>query len=283
MKTYSGISELVSDYRAFILDVWGVLHDGFNPYEGAADGLRRIRDLNCPVVLISNTPSNEAILAQELQTLGFSSDLYDSVITSGTLTREGIELREESGSTYKYIGPANRADLLDGLGFRNVNSVNQAHFLLVSGLNDEQHDLSSYTDQLNCAVRNYLPMYCANPDLGISLIDGSFTACAGSIAFAYENIGGIVHSFGKPFPMIYKRALSYIPRRKRSGIAVVGDSLSTDIKGAKNSGLTAILLANGVAAFQAGGSEKTKIINLCKQESIKPDAILEYFSWRKEI
>ncbi|WP_051677148.1 TIGR01459 family HAD-type hydrolase [Maridesulfovibrio frigidus] len=282
MKTYSGIAEMVDDYQAFILDVWGVLHDGFNPYPGAVDGLRRMRNLNCPVTLISNTPSTESVLAQELQNIGFSPDLYDSLFTSGTLTREAVKDGEDIGKNYMHIGPEIRAGLIDGLGFKRVDLLNEAHFLLVTGLNDEQQNIASYTEQLACAARNSLPMYCANPDLSISHIDGSQTPCAGSLALAYEELGGVVHKFGKPYPMIFERALSCFPEKQKIALAVVGDSLSTDIRGAKNAGLPAILITSGVAATQAGGSDLTKIINLCKQENLKPDAILEYFSWKKE-
>jgi hypothetical protein len=40
----SGVSLLAARYEGFILDQWGVLHDGVTPYPGALDCVRRLHE-----------------------------------------------------------------------------------------------------------------------------------------------------------------------------------------------------------------------------------------------
>ncbi len=56
MKPISGIAGLAERYDGFILDLWGVVHDGRAPYPGVADALARLAALGKPVVFLSNAP-----------------------------------------------------------------------------------------------------------------------------------------------------------------------------------------------------------------------------------
>jgi len=282
VRVFADLAELAGDFQTFVLDVWGVLHDGAAPFPGVVEGLREMRKRGCRVLLVSNTPSSEAILALELAALGFPPDMYDGLATSGEITRAAIRGLEPVGRSWLHIGPDDRACLLDGLGFQRVDSPVRADFLLVSGLDDGQPDTESYADLLAEAFDRGRPMYCANPDLGIVGADGSITPCAGSLARMYQDMGGVVRSFGKPHAMIYDRLLSRRPGILKTETVAVGDSPATDIKGAQSAGLYAVLLAGGVAAALAGGADIASISALCRKDDIMPDAILKRFTWTTE-
>ncbi len=49
-----GFAPLAQEYDGFILDLWGVIHDGIAPYDGALDCLQRL--VGRPVLLLSNAP-----------------------------------------------------------------------------------------------------------------------------------------------------------------------------------------------------------------------------------
>lgn len=262
-----------------VIDVWGVLHDGSTPYPGAVDGLRELKKSGRRVLLVSNTPSSEAVLARELAELGISPELYDGLTTSGEITREAIARQERAGSRLMHIGPQDRSGLLDGLGFAVTHELGRADFLLVTGLDDQRPDPGDYAGAWNEAIERGLPLYCANPDLGYAGPDGSLTPCAGSIALMYEELGGVVYRYGKPLPGIYQRALAQLPGLPKADTAVVGDSPATDLRGAKAAGLYAVLLANGVAALLAGASDEAAITALCQKEGVMPDALLHRFVW----
>ena len=68
--------------------------------------------------------------------------------------------------------------------------------------------------------------------------------CAGALARAYEEIGGAVTYYGKPYKAIYDVALKTAGHPK-SALAV-GDALVTDLKGAKDAGLAALFIADGL-------------------------------------
>ena len=43
MKFIDGISEIIDKYDFFILDIWGVIHDGREPYPNVNQALRYLK------------------------------------------------------------------------------------------------------------------------------------------------------------------------------------------------------------------------------------------------
>jgi HAD superfamily hydrolase (TIGR01459 family) len=279
VRFFRDLAELTGPFKAMVIDVWGVLHDGSTPYPGAVEGLRELKNSGRQVLLVSNTPSSEAVLARELADLGISPGLYDGLATSGEMTREAIAGLEEPGRRVWHIGPRDRAGLLDGLGFCLADRPERADFLLVTGLDDQRPDPSTYADIWDEAIARGLPLYCANPDLCFAAADGSLIPCAGNLARIYEERGGLVHRFGKPRIGIYERVLSQLTGLHKSETAAVGDGPATDLGGARAFGLYTVLLAGGLAAVQAGSTDPDAILALCQREGVTPDALLERFVW----
>ena len=93
-------------------------------------------------------------------------------------------------------------------------------------------------------------MLCANPDLVVHRGD-RLLYCAGSLAKAYEELGGEVIYYGKPHRPVYDSALAARPggasrQTSPKRPLAVGDGLLTDIKGANGAGLEALFIADGV-------------------------------------
>ena len=55
-KLIKGLSQVQSKYDTFFIDLWGVIHNGVQLYEGAIDVLNNLNRLNKRFVLISNAP-----------------------------------------------------------------------------------------------------------------------------------------------------------------------------------------------------------------------------------
>ena len=49
-----GLREIAPDYDALIVDLWGVIHGGIEPYPGVVDALAALRAQGLPVALLSN-------------------------------------------------------------------------------------------------------------------------------------------------------------------------------------------------------------------------------------
>jgi ribonucleotide monophosphatase NagD (HAD superfamily) len=72
-----GLADLASRYRGFIVDQWGVLHDGERPYAEALDCLMRLRQAGKRVVLLSNSGKRTTVNAARLCELGIDETLYE--------------------------------------------------------------------------------------------------------------------------------------------------------------------------------------------------------------
>ena len=83
MKHLSGFSPLAEAYDGFVLDLWGVIHDGVNPLPGAIDTLTRMRALGKRSVLLSNAPRRAWAAQKLMRGMGIADDLYDGILTSG--------------------------------------------------------------------------------------------------------------------------------------------------------------------------------------------------------
>jgi len=55
-----GLREIAADYDALIVDLWGVIHGGVEPYPGVLDALAALRAAGTPVGLLSNAPRRAA-------------------------------------------------------------------------------------------------------------------------------------------------------------------------------------------------------------------------------
>jgi ribonucleotide monophosphatase NagD (HAD superfamily) len=107
--------------------------------------------------------------------------------------------------------------------------------------------------------------------------------CAGALALRYQDLGGRVALRGKPDAAIYRLAVAMLgldPKR----IAVVGDALETDVKGAEAAGLDAIWCTGGIHAEALGvhygePADPRKAMALARAFGHIPKAIIPGFLW----
>ena len=67
LKTLSKLREIEFKYKAFIVDIWGVLWDGIEPYENSIPTLKKLISLNKPVILLSNAPREQKVVSKKLE------------------------------------------------------------------------------------------------------------------------------------------------------------------------------------------------------------------------
>ena len=115
-------------------------------------------------------------------------------------------------------------------------------------------------------------MICANPDLEV-LRGGVRVLCAGALAVRYAELGGDVRSLGKPDPAIYQPALEQLDLPPDQVLAV-GDSLRTDMAGAKAAGIDACWVLSGIHALRAEEAPQE-----AEMAGITPRAILPGLVW----
>ena len=282
-----GLAALAADYDGYILDVWGVMHQGGPAYPEAVACVRRLRAAGKRVVFLSNAPR----LAHQVETVlngkGVDGTLYDAVVASGDATRQALADRSDPaadglGTRYHLLGPPWSDDVIDGLGYAPVGDIAEAEFLLGIGLDDGCNTVEAHEPVLQAAAARDLPMICVNPDLVVIRL-GVQEPCAGALAARYEELGGRVHYFGKPYPEVYDLALAALglpPAR----VLAVGDGLATDIAGAAAAGLDSLLITGGLLAdaldLAPGEAPSARALEeACRAAGVRPSKALSTFVW----
>jgi HAD superfamily hydrolase (TIGR01459 family) len=282
MEHHDGFAALAARYDGFILDLWGVIHDGVSPYPGAIECLRRLREAGKPAVLLSNAPRRADVAADAMRGMGIGEDLYTGIITSGEVTHRLLRDRDVPafaalGRRLYHLGPERDRNVFADLDVAQVERPDQAEFLLNTGPDDSRSptDPAEYEDELQACRRAGLPMICANPDLEV-IRGGRRLICAGALALRYEELGGTVLWVGKPDPSMYRPVLSLlgVPRNR---VLAVGDALRTDIAGATAAGVDAAWVLGGIHAeefFSPASAEAA-----ARVAGLSPVAVLPAFRW----
>jgi HAD superfamily hydrolase (TIGR01459 family) len=243
-RLISGLSDIAPHHDALICDVWGVVHDGHRHHPAAADALTRFKQNHGPVVLLTNAPRVPAEVAAQCSSYGLPPDCYDAIVSSGGAAREELARRSAAGTlALYYIGPDRDLPMIAGLDIRRTG-IAEAEVALAIGLRDDMNETpADYHAELAAMQARGLTMLCANPDLVVHR-GTKLLYCAGSLAKAYEALGGAAIYYGKPHLPVYASALAAAGNPKRP--LAVGDGLLTDIKGANAAGIEALFIADGV-------------------------------------
>ena len=224
----TGLSEVADRYDALLCDIWGVVHNGREPFQPGCAALVRYRAERGPVVLISNSPRPSEDVIAQLDALGVPRGAWTAVVTSGDATR--FELKARAPGPAWALGPARDGSLYEGTG---------VHFAETP---------EDFRERLTICAERKLVMVCANPDRIVQRGD-KIIYCAGSLADLYETLGGQVTMAGKPYAAIYQLAFAQADGRAgrlvpRDRVLAIGDGLPTDVAGANREGLD-ILFAAG--------------------------------------
>jgi HAD superfamily hydrolase (TIGR01459 family) len=276
----AGLGALARDYDGYLVDLWGVLHDGVRPYAGALDCLAELRRLGKRVLVLSNAPRRAAAVKAGTARIGIAETLYDELVCSGEETWR--ELAAWNDPFYRGLGrrcyplmAARDRGILEGLRLELVEEIARADFLLATGVEGPADRVEQFADALDAARARDLPMICANPDL-VVLRGGVREICAGSIAEAYERRGGRVRYHGKPHGAIYARCFELLAPIGRDRILAIGDSMRTDVVGAVRAGLAALFVLDGIHGEElaAGGPETGRLAALFDRWQCRPTAIM---------
>jgi HAD superfamily hydrolase (TIGR01459 family) len=251
-------SALAPDYDVLLCDVWGVVHNGLAAFPDASDALMRARARGAAVVLITNSPRPSKEVDAQLKHLHVPPEAYDAIVSSGDVTRSVIESRR--GKSLHFLGPERDRPVFSGLNVKFAD-VENADYVVCTGLIDDDTETpDDYRERLQAMLARKLFMVCGNPDAVVERGD-RLVYCAGALADLYATMGGEVLYAGKPYKPIYdlalKRAAEAFGREvPLSRVLAVGDSLRTDLKGARAAGIDFLFVTAGIHAEELGGRDK---------------------------
>jgi HAD superfamily hydrolase (TIGR01459 family) len=275
----TSIAELAAASDAWIVDIWGVMHNGAGAYPAAAQACRAFRSAGGTVVLLSNAPRPFSAVVPHMTELGVPADAYDAGVTSGDVTRAMLEARQ--GRRILHIGPERDRGLLAGLDF-HIAPAAEAKIVLCSGLHDDETETpADYAGLFETLVARGVPMICANPDIVVER-GRKLIYCAGALAADYESRGGQVSYAGKPHPPVYERVLAEIARLRgrpveKDRVLCIGDGIDTDLKGAYAAGLASVFVASPI--FAPDGLSEAVLETLFAGRPFAPVAAQPALTW----
>lgn len=294
-KFCEGISDISDSYAGFILDQWGVLHDGEKAYDGVIDCLKELKARKKHVLILSNSGKRALENKERLKKLGIGPSLYDQIITSGEMSWQGMNDQDTKpfvglGQKCYLISRGGDRSIVDGLDIEVVDDIKNATFLLVSGADSPEKTLEDFEPTLKQAARMGMPMLCANPDsrgvMGSQNIMGP-----GTLARRYQDFGGVVDYIGKPHQPIFQHCIKILQAKEiyPGQTIMVGDAMAHDILGASLVNIDTCLVQTGLheAMFQKAKTptelDKT-IHNLAIQyNNVRPKYLVSHLHWGKAL
>lgn len=244
-----GIGAVAQRYDVFLFDMWGCLHDGIRAFPGVADLLARLREHGKRSIVISNAPRLVASLRLQMPGFGLDPDAFDGIVTSGEDSWQALVAdTHKLGRRFVHVGSALNLGDPAAIGLEIVADVDDADFILATGpAGDGTLDMHSFGAMLAKARKRDLALICANPDLEVLRGEQRFL-CAGTLAQAYEAIGGRTIYHGKPHAGVYRRAMGLAGDVAPSRVLALGDAMRTDVAGARAFGFDQVFISGGIHA-----------------------------------
>jgi HAD superfamily hydrolase (TIGR01459 family) len=272
-----GVGALAERYDVFLLDQFGVLHDGQQPYAGAVEALSVLKRAGKTVILISNSGKRAEPNERRLLKLGFEQASWDHFVSSGEVAWRAFHDMAAAGALRAgtkclLISRDSDRSAVDGLPLALTDNGDDAELVLISASEGDRYDLDHYRAQLGPAAARQVPCFCTNPDrIMLTAVGPRFGA--GELADLYESLGGSLTRIGKPYPAIYEAALALAGNPDRESVVCVGDSVEHDIAGGAGAGVATALVRSGILADADNLSE------LFDELDAYPDYVIDAFRW----
>ena len=238
--------DLDERYRVILCDIWGVVHDGVRLNPGAAERLLRWHKEGRLVLLITNAPRTGQDVEGQLDRMGLPRSSWDAIVTGGDA---GIAVLRTLGRPVGFLGTAEDRAVLEGNGIR-IADTGTFTDVACAGLERERPRIEQYMDELDAWAQRGVLLHCLNADRVVMHGD-SAELCAGAIADLYEQLGGTVAWYGKPYRAIYEHALKLAGSPAPTSVLAVGDGLRTDMLGAAGMGFDAVFVSGGIHDHEA--------------------------------
>lgn len=228
--------------QGYLLDLDGTVYRGKKLIPGAREAVEALRSRGRRILFLSNKPLySREHYANKLSHLGIPATVDDVINSSFVLAN--FLAKEAPGAKVFAIGEPALLEELQRAGLELSEDPQKIDYVVAA------FDRTFNYRKLNIAfqaLRRGARFYATNPDRTCPTEDGEIPDAAAVIAALEVTTGRKVEKvFGKPSKYMVKVALEML-RLQPEYCAMVGDRLETDIRMAKEHGLTAILVLSGV-------------------------------------
>ena len=184
MRELNHLSDIYDNYDTFVIDLWGVMHNGVMLNSKAMDAIEHLKNNSKKIVFLSNAPRPSSKVINFLMKMNMNKKYLSNVMTSGEAAMYAIN-KNQFGKTFYHLGPPRDTSVFEKVK-ENKTDLESCDFILCTGLFDEHdNDLKYYKNFLKEHVKKTL--VCTNPDLTVHRGNVE-ELCAGSIAKAFEEL-----------------------------------------------------------------------------------------------
>lgn len=271
------LDALAERFEVFLVDQFGVLHDGQSAYPGTPAALSGLKAAGKRVVLLSNSGKRSAPNVARMCRLGFSAAGFDAFLSSGEvaygiLGREMIGTTIPEGARCLLLARDDDRSAIEGLPLSHAETGADADVILLAGSRGDEVDMDWYRRLLEPAAARRVPCICTNPDR-IMLTPKGHRFAPGAIGDLYRQLGGPVTFVGKPHREIYDAALSALGDPDPATVCCIGDSIEHDIAGGADAGLATALVRSGILA----DLDAAELDRLYTDHGATPDFVIPAF------
>lgn len=246
-------TRLLDRYDAFLIDLDGTLYRGDQAIPGAIETMHQLHVAGRGVAYVTNnsghTPEE---IADRLQGMGLEAS-PDEVVSSALATAAVLASRGVR-SAFCVCGSGLKAALQDR-GIEVLDTSASTAEVVVIGW-----DRTVDYEKLKVAgllVQRGAALIASNGDVAFPAPDGLWPGAGAILAAVTATTGAQAEIIGKPYPALFKAALSVAGGTRP---LVVGDRLDTDIEGAARLGWDTLLVLSGVTSEadleESGGGVK---------------------------
>ncbi|WP_319532581.1 HAD hydrolase-like protein [uncultured Cohaesibacter sp.] len=243
----ASLEELTELYDVFVFDAYGVLNVGNEPIVGAKERIDALRAAGKRLFVLTNAASfTFPKVVEKFQRLGFS--FRDEELISSRMICDEVLTSEDPDLFWGVVGPSWFSP--EELPVRclqlkedpdDYDRVDAILYLSTESWTAERHDLLATS--LSKRPRRII---VGNPDL-VAPIEGCFSVEPGwRVHDLMDRIAGLDVTFiGKPFGAVYDALEARLPAGfVRDRIVMMGDSLHTDVYGARARGWASVLVSD---------------------------------------
>jgi len=222
--------------KGIIFDIDGVLEFQGKIYDGAIETINSLRDKGIVLRFLTNsTLKSRKSCADKLKKRGFRI-FEEEIITASYAT--ALYLKKLNPKSYWVM--LEREGLNE---FRDFTHDMENPEYIVVGDNRSNFDFNHLNKALRLLLKGAKLIAMSSGLVDASM--GEIELDVGSWAHMLERASGVKGVYiGKPNPYVFELALKSMNLDKNE-VVMVGDQISTDIKGAKNIGIKSILLKTG--------------------------------------
>ena len=278
MKELNHLSEVFDVYDTFVIDLWGVIHNGIKLNEKAIEAVAQLKKKCKKIVFLSNAPRPSIKVVKFLLKMKMDKKYLTNVMTSGEAAMDAIN-QNKFGKKFFHLGPPRDASIFEKVK-EHKTTIDSCDFILCTGLFDEddpdinkiqlhENDLDYYKNLLSKYTSKKL--VCTNPDLTVHR-GSKEEYCAGYIAKIFEELGGKAIYYGKPHKEIYDMCF-----KENEKVLAIGDNLRTDIKGANNLNKDCLFISDGV--HRSEFSNNLELEKLFNKYQVKANYYQKELQW----